>query len=110
MTDSSSDRHSASTAGDRAELERDAERAALIKREETLAWCYQRQAEREAAAHEASKPRPEPSPRLRAAAPAPATVSAGWASYIDARIKQADERTIKSRSWPAPGRTKNVLL
>jgi hypothetical protein len=70
-----------------AESEREAERAAVLKKAELLAWAYERQAAREAAAHEASKPRGEPAPVRRSQG---ADMTRDWQNYIKDQIARSE--------------------
>ena len=85
-----------------AELERDAERAAVLKKEELLAWCYERQAARREAEHQATLPKATASVTSRRAASQPfATDEVIQAVGIKlkelrAEIRAADECTIRA--------------
>ena len=76
-----------------AELDRAAARAAVVKKAELLAWAYERQAAREAAAHEATLPKREPAPAKRIQG---AEMTQAWQSYIADRIERSERQTIRA--------------
>lgn len=77
-----------------AEIERDAEREAVLKKAELLAWAYERQAAREAAEHERSKPRAEPAPARRSHRGADMTEQ--WRGYIRAQLDAQQRAMMKA--------------
>jgi hypothetical protein len=91
-------------ASDRADLEaaEDVAREARLeqaKKEEVLAWCYQRQAEREAAERNASKPQPEPdrtSRRREVSQHQGAEMTRDWQDYIRRELEAQQRATMKA--------------